>query len=540
MSDRLDRVEALLAELTTENTQLKHEVAALKRGQAAPPQSNEPLSRRQLLGRLGTAAAAGAGLATGASLLGAQPAGAVVNNLVLNNNDDVTNVGSAQTRLKAGAGFTGILLNADASHASNETAIGLQATGSGPNVGVYGVGGAADGVGVKGDGGGTTGMGGDFKGGSNGGAGLRALGGQGGTGGTGIGAFIVGGGTSSGPTGERGVVTFGGAGATQGGHGTFSFGGDSNSATTPGSGGDGGKFAGGIGNFGGSSGAGVTADGGDAGSDGTGANPSTPGAGARLAGGAGVQGAPGVYLLGGFGTAKNGGVGLDIQGGGSSAGAASQGSLMRLNPSFSIVGPPTAEFRFAGEVWLDKNSDLYICTKGGTPGTWRRVATAAPAYNNAATGTDAGKRAGAVNILPTPIRIFDTRSPASTYPAPAPATRTKLLAATGTAGRADVQITGVTVDGITVPTGALAVIGTLSVVFTSDPGISGAGYLSCYASGAPPVHPTASITWFGPNQVLSTQATCPLSTSGFISIHNGMLGGSAATDVVFDVVGFVM
>jgi hypothetical protein len=46
---------------------------------------------------------------------------------------------------------------------------------------------------------------------------------------------------------------------------------------------------------------------------------------------------------------------------------------LRLVPG-TTVGPPVAATHFRGEVFVDNVGDLYLCTAGGNPGTWRKVA----------------------------------------------------------------------------------------------------------------------------------------------------------------------
>ena len=49
---------------------------------------------------------------------------------------------------------------------------------------------------------------------------------------------------------------------------------------------------------------------------------------------------------------------------------------MRLVPK-STAGKPKAGAHLKGEIYVDSNGAIFVCTKGGTPGTWRKVTTTA-------------------------------------------------------------------------------------------------------------------------------------------------------------------
>ena len=174
--------------------------------------------------------------------------------------------------------------------------------------------------------------------------------------------------------------------------------------------------------------------------------------------------------------------------------------------------PPAAGFGYwAGEQIRDANGEMWLCVEQGNPGTWRRVATVREGF-----------KGGSVNILPKPIRLYDSR----TGGAP------RVMAG----ATVDVQVIGVVVGGVSVPAGAVGVIGNVTVVSTVGP----SGFLTLFPQGSPPSPVTASINWFGANQILNTAALVGLNTAnGKIGIGNGLGGGSQATHVVFDASGFV-
>jgi hypothetical protein len=83
----------------------------------------------------------------------------------------------------------------------------------------------------------------------------------------------------------------------------------------------------------------------------------------------------------------------------------------------------------------------------------------------------------------------------------------------------------------------VAVIGTVTVTQTQAPG----GYLTLYPQGSPPSPATSNVNWFGAGQTLATSAAVALNAmTGKLTIHNGIVGGSAPTHVLFDAAAFVI
>jgi hypothetical protein len=208
---------------------------------------------------------------------------------------------------------------------------------------------------------------------------------------------------------------------------------------------------------------------------------------------------------------------------------------LQLVPS-GAPGPPTAGTHSVGEIYVDSGGAGFLCVGAG-PGTAavrRRITTAAPGYDNSTSNFQMG---GSVNLLAKAVRLYDTRSPASSFPAPAPATRAPLAPSTTTG--ANVQVTG-TFGTITIPTGAVGVIGSMTVTNTQAPPAGQTGYLSVFRQGGgPPI--TGNIAWNAAGTTISTFVVSPLNpTNGQVTIQNGALGGSASTDVVFNAVGFIM
>ena len=174
--------------------------------------------------------------------------------------------------------------------------------------------------------------------------------------------------------------------------------------------------------------------------------------------------------------------------------------------------PPAAGFGYwAGEQIRDANGEMWLCVEQGNPGTWRRVATVREGF-----------KGGSVNILPKPIRLYDSR----TGGAP------RVMAG----ATVDVQVIGVVVGG------GLRPGGRGRGHRERDGGVDGRPQWlpDPLPPGIAPSPVTASINWFGANQILNTAALVGLNTAnGKIGIGNGLGGGSQATHVVFDASGFV-
>jgi hypothetical protein len=73
------------------------------------------------------------------------------------------------------------------------------------------------------------------------------------------------------------------------------------------------------------------------------------------------------------------GVGYGISGeSGSGYGGLFRGGTaqLRLVPG-ATRGKPTSGSHLKGEIYMDSASALFVCAKGGTPGTWKKVSTTA-------------------------------------------------------------------------------------------------------------------------------------------------------------------
>lgn len=169
------------------------------------------------------------------------------------------------------------------------------------------------------------------------------------------------------------------------------------------------------------------------------------------------------------------------------------------------VGAPAAGSHKRGEQVRDQNGALYICVADGVPGTWQKVAALDSAY-----------KGGAIGFLPAPIRLLDTR--------------------TGSAWTAGsnhtLQVTGVNVGGISVPAGAMGVVGNVTVVQPT-----GGGDLRLYPAGAS-LPGTSSIN-FAAGQIIANGVIVGLDSAGRFSIQVDMPAGTSA-NVIFDASGFIL
>lgn len=156
-----------------------------------------------------------------------------------------------------------------------------------------------------------------------------------------------------------------------------------------------------------------------------------------------------------------------------------------------------------GEMMHDLSGNLWFCSANGTPGTWRKVSGA---------GT-----AGALHVLPAPVRVYDSRFGSS----PAIGSKTPLVG--GTARTLDL-----TVNSSTVPPGATAAMVTCLLVNT----VSGAGNFTIWANGV--ARSLANnMVWGGTAGRFSSPAVTALDATGQCQVMS-----SIKTDFVLDVIGY--
>jgi len=171
-------------------------------------------------------------------------------------------------------------------------------------------------------------------------------------------------------------------------------------------------------------------------------------------------------------------------------------------------GPPGSDLHRVGELYADGQGSLYYCVGEGTPGTWVQIAVASTTYAQ-----------GAFCLLPSPVRLLDTREGAT-----APVHPGKPI--TGDTS-ISVPITGQSVGGISVPSGSVAVIGNVTAV-----NAIAHGYLTLWPDEV--TQPDTSSLNFPATSSVANGVTVALSTSGKLDVY-----ASQTTDVIFDATGFI-
>jgi hypothetical protein len=184
----------------------------------------------------------------------------------------------------------------------------------------------------------------------------------------------------------------------------------------------------------------------------------------------------------------------------------------RMQQQLRAPGAPAAGTFNVGEMIRDGLGDMYICTAGGTPGTWRKVTAQHPAYANAG---------GSINLLAHPIRLIDSRGNGA--PITNGNTRFTHLAPL------DAQVTGTVADGLSVPVGATGILGNLTAVDSL-----GSGYALVWPTGVP-TPATSNINFTTTSGAIANYFISALSTDGKLSVMSVV----AATNLIVDIFGFV-
>lgn len=135
-----------------------------------------------------------------------------------------------------------------------------------------------------------------------------------------------------------------------------------------------------------------------------------------------------------------------------------------------------------------------------------------------ATGTTSS---GSLQLLPEPLRAYDSRDPGREGPLLVGTTRTISLA-TGRSGTGARQIA--------VPPGATAALVRLTVTDTV-----GAGFLKLYSAALTSEPATSAANWYEPNAIVGADATVAVDAQGRVKVTAGV----NSTGVVIDVVGYV-
>jgi hypothetical protein len=191
-------------------------------------------------------------------------------------------------------------------------------------------------------------------------------------------------------------------------------------------------------------------------------------------------------------------------------GGQAQLALSRPGFDLAMVPPRTrTDAHIAGEVYLDDDQSLWLCTADGNPGAWVRI-----------TGSGA---AGALQMLPSPVRVYDTRPGA-----PPTGVGPKTPLATGT------PRTGIALgaNSSTVPTDATAAIVSVTVTNTTGGSPGGPAYLGLYANGATYTG-TSNLNWTSPGSTIAVTTTTALGPGATIAAF-----ASHPTDLIIDVIAY--
>lgn len=191
------------------------------------------------------------------------------------------------------------------------------------------------------------------------------------------------------------------------------------------------------------------------------------------------------------------------------------GSGYILQKSWGGVGAPAGpfpeqDFHLAGEIVQDNNHDIWICIiQGGSifDSYWKKVAT-----------LNQGYKGGAVGLLQTPSRVYDTRKSGGPFH--------------GNAAR-NVQVASTSViqifDPSKVPNGAAGCVGNLTI---TNP--TAGGYAVIYPQGS--AVPSTSTVNFLAGQTRANSFIVGLGSTGQVSIHTFTSG---QCDVILDITGFI-
>lgn len=180
----------------------------------------------------------------------------------------------------------------------------------------------------------------------------------------------------------------------------------------------------------------------------------------------------------------------------------SNGAQLRLSLTGTRQAPILdATPHVAGDVVRDGAGDFWACVATGTPGTWRKLA---------GNGT-----AGSFHVLPSPARVYDSRTGAPQGP--------KAALDANVARPLDLKV-----GSSGVPAGATAAMVTLLLVNCA----SGDGNFTIWANGA--AKPTANnMVWGGTAKRYSS-----LSVTGLDTAARCQVLSSLKTDFVLDVIGY--
>jgi hypothetical protein len=157
----------------------------------------------------------------------------------------------------------------------------------------------------------------------------------------------------------------------------------------------------------------------------------------------------------------------------------------------------------AGELYEDADANLWLCVAAGTPGTWRMLS--------------GPKAAGALTLLPSPARVYDSRT--ADGPLAGGSSRTVSLAQGTVAGTPTPAV----------PAGATGALISLTLDATVQ-----SGFLSVFAAGL--AYPgTSNANWYTTGQILAVTTVSAVDAAAAVTLN---AGGPGRTEVIVDVIGF--
>ena len=187
---------------------------------------------------------------------------------------------------------------------------------------------------------------------------------------------------------------------------------------------------------------------------------------------------------------------------------AAGGSGRLLQKPTAAAGAPGSGTYATGEMIRDKIGAMWLCTTGGTPGTWGRVASVA-----------SGSRGGALTLLPTPARVFDSRSAGGALTAGGVRTISVANAIASFGG------------ALAVPGGAVGVTYNLTVT-----GTVASDWLALLPHGAS-FGGTSSINWMASGQTIANGGVVGLGGDRLLDVRCATNSG-CSTQFILDITGF--
>jgi hypothetical protein len=187
-------------------------------------------------------------------------------------------------------------------------------------------------------------------------------------------------------------------------------------------------------------------------------------------------------------------------------GVQATGALAPLRLGGNAGDPTTSNVPHTeGEVYFSNDSNsMWICVADGTPGTWRKVG---------------GKTtAGSLHVLPTPVRVYDSR------PGFAPDIGPKSLLTGGVARAVDLKA-----NLSEVPAGATAAL--VSLIAADS---AAAGYMAIFRNGIP-WPGTSNVNWNHAGDQTSVTTITALDANAIAAVY-----ANVATDVIIDVLAYYL